>query len=311
LRARDETYAALVDANGNAPSDGLWAARRNMIAAAVSSTPPDVLVIETWPFGRRKLAGEILAMIEAARAASPRLKIAISVRDLPTPPGDRKRLDDAAAHLLAHADIVFAHGDPAIVDLGTVWPGPIPVPVEHTGFVVEAPSAAAAPRRGVLVSAGGGGHGAPLLEAALAARAHLPELHGEPWTLIAGPFAPSLPQSQDGVEILGSVAGLPARLAAARLAIARGGYNTVIETVAAGTPLVIAPYVRDGEMEQAQRACAFAARGLAIALRPGRLTPAALAAAARAALTLPPAQRPALDGALRSARRIAALGERG
>jgi predicted glycosyltransferase len=311
IRARDETYAALADANGEPPGEALWAARRTLIAAAIRDAAPDVLVIETWPFGRRKLKGEILGLIEAACAANAGLKIAVSVRDLPTPPREPWRLDEAAAHLRDHACLVLAHGDPAIADLGSVWPGPIHAPVEHTGYVADAGEPFAGERRGVIVSAGGGGHGAPLLAAALEARAHLPELRDEPWTLVAGPFARSLPEGAAGVTVLASVPDLPARIAKARVAVARGGYNTVIETIAAGTPLVIAPHVRDGEPEQAQRAEAFAARKLAVALRPGAPEPAALAEAVRAALALPPAARPMLDGALRSARRIAALGESG
>ncbi len=148
LRAADTSYAKLVDAQGTPVTRDIWDRRAALIAGALDDAAPDCLVTETFPFGRRKLACEILPLIAAARARG--AKIAASLRDIPTPPTDAKRLDECAARLAQHYDAVLVHGDPAITPLNDIWPGDIPVPTHLTGYVVDAPAPQAA-RRGVVV----------------------------------------------------------------------------------------------------------------------------------------------------------------
>ena len=139
----------------------------------------------------------------------------------------------------------------------------------------------------------------------------------EPWTFITGQHAPeglhealsaAIPR-QFGGEILHAASDLPARIAAARLSISRGGYNTMAETVAAGTPTLIIPFAPAGEPEQRLRAARFAALGLVTHLPEDRLTPDTLAAAARAALAAPAPDPGALlmNGAETAARRLAEI----
>lgn len=315
IRAEDTTYARLVTADGRPVTEDIWARRAEIVAETLSQTTPDVVVTETFPFGRRKLAREILPLLEAAQAAGAR--IVASIRDLPTPPADEKRLAECADRLVRHYDAVLVHGDPAVTPLNDVWPGEIPVPATLTGYV--APHATPVPqpaRRGVIVSAGGGGDAAPLLTAAVTAwkSGFLAE---EPWTFITGQHAPeglhealsaAIPR-QFGGEILHAASDLPARIAAARLSISRGGYNTMAETVAAGTPTLIIPFAPPGEPEQRLRAARFAALGLVTHLPEDRLTPDTLAAAARAALAAPATDPGALlmNGAETAARRLAEI----
>lgn len=142
-------------------------------------------------------------------------------------------------------------------------------------------------------------------------------LADEGWTFIAGPLAPGdLPaQLRDaplpGVTVLGHAEDLPSRLSAARLAISRGGYNTVIESVAAGTRTVVVPFAPEGEPEQALRAQHFAAAGLVQHLPEARLSAAALSEACAAALAAPPPNPDLLqiDGAAQSAGLLARLAQ--
>lgn len=310
IRAKDTTYAKLVTQRGWPIAEEMWARRMTAILETLEETAPDILVTETFPFGRRKLACEILPLITAAKEKS--VKIAASLRDVPTPPADARRLAECADRLRAHYDAVLIHGDPAVTPLNDIWPGEIPVPVTLTGYV-----AAAAPpqaeRRGVIVSAGGGGDAAPLLQAALAAR-NAGLFADEPWTFIAGQHAPAglhetlaaAAPPNTGAEILDAVPDLPARIARARLSISRGGYNTIAETIAAGTPCVCVPFAPDGEPEQRLRAQQFAAMGLLTHLPETELTPDTLAAAAGAAAAPPPGAI-RLDGAAASAARLAEI----
>lgn len=313
IRAPDPTYARLVDTEGAPVSVDLWAERLRRIDATLESGHWDVLVTETFPFGRRKLAKELLHLVGAAKACG--MTVVSSIRDLPTAPADPRRLDECAERLQRHYDAVLVHGDPAIVGLQDVWPGEIPVPTLMSGYVVDAVPPIPGERRGVVVTGGGGGDSAALLGAALEARL-AGVLADEPWTFIAGPLAPEdLPAAlrearSPGVTVLGHVEDLPARLAAARLAISRGGYNTVIESVAAATRTVVVPFAPEGEPEQALRAQHFAAARLVQHLPEERLSAAALAEACTAALAAPPPDPSLLqlDGAAQSASLLARLG---
>lgn len=311
IRSPDPTYARLVDVDGQAVAADLWDERLRMIDQVMEERW-DALVTETFPFGRRKLSAELLHLVAAAKAQH--AKIVSSIRDLPTAPADHRRLSECAHRLSAHFDAVLVHGDPSVIPLQDVWPGAIPVPAHMTGYVTTPPVRPAAPRDGVLVSAGGGGDAPPLLLAAAAARrtANIPPMR---WTFVTGHLASGdlvddlramvLPDD----EILPSVEDLPERLATARLAVSRGGYNTVIEAVAAGTPNVVVPFAPDGEDEQAIRAVHFAAAGLVQHLPEGALSAATLAAACARALTLP-APDPGklnLDGAAHSAALLARI----
>ncbi|MCC6920218.1 MAG: hypothetical protein IT548_13535 [Alphaproteobacteria bacterium] len=313
IRAPDPTYARLVDTEGAAVSGDLWDERRRLIDATLAGGRWDVLVTETFPFGRRKLARELLHLVGAAKERG--MTIVSSIRDLPTAPADPRRLDECAARLHQHYDAVLVHGDPAVVGLQDVWPGEIPVPTLMSGYVVDAVPPMAGERRGVVVTGGGGGDSAALLGAALDARM-TGLLADEPWTFIAGPLAPEdLPAvlrdaRLPGVTVLGHAEDLPFRLTAARLAISRGGYNTVIESVAAATRTVVVPFAPEGEPEQALRAQHFAAARLVQHLPEERLSAAALAEACTAALAAPPPDPSLLqlDGAAQSASLLARLG---
>jgi len=313
IRAKDTTFAKLVTARGWPVSEDQWARRAATIAETLEASAPDILVTETFPFGRRKLAREILPLIEAARARG--AKIVASLRDVPTPPSDAKRLEECAGRLRTHYDAVLIHGDPAVTPLNDIWPGEIPVPTHLTGYVATA-AAPEVERRGVVVSAGGGGDAAPLLRAAAAAwQAGL--MADQPWTFITGQHAPeglhealiAAAPRHLGAEFLHAAPDLPARIARAKLSISRGGYNTVAETVAAGTPSVVVPFAPDGEPEQAIRARLFAGMGLLTHLPETGLNADSLAAAARAALErpAPPPDAIRLDGAEQSARRLAEI----
>ena len=312
VRSPDDTYARLVDPVGNPPDDAFWANRARRIDDTLAAARADIIVTETFPFGRRKLSAELLHLIAAARTTG--AKIVASLRDLPTAPTDARRLDECADRLRAHYDAVLVHGDPAVFGINEIWPGEVPVPMHSTGYVVEPAPPFTGERRGVVVSAGGGGDAVPLLRAAWAARQSglYPDDH---WTFVTGANAPAslydelLATAGRGTTVLRSTPDLPQRIAQVRLAISRGGYNTVIETVAVGTPLVVVPHAPAGEPEQAIRAVRFAELCLVSHLAEAKLLPETLGYAAQHALDLPArADCPlAIDGAAMSAVHLAEI----
>ena len=104
-------------------------------------------------------------------------------------------------------------------------------------------------------------------------------------TILMREALPAVP----GATVVRSLPDFRARLASATVSISQAGYNTMAETVQAGTPAVVVPFETDREQEQVTRAKAFGARGLVRMLRAPELDAAALARAIDAtAGSIPP-----------------------
>ena len=259
-----------------------------------------------FPFGRAKFARELVPLLEAARADG--ALTACSLRDiLVSARADQQAHDDRAAALAdAHLDAVLVHSDPRFARLEETFAPrrPLRVPVHYTGFVVrEGDPAGEARGEHVVVSAGGGLVGEPLLRAAAEAQ---PEA-GVPLRMIGGPLLPDAAWQRlrelagPEVELRRTVADLGAELRAARASVSQGGYNTALEVVRSGTPALLVPYATPEEDEQLRRARRLERLGAVRVLEPERLAPSTLAAELRRLLAFQP--RPAhldLDGARRT-----------
>ncbi len=286
--------------------DQAWAARGERILSTFRAVRPVAVLVELFPFGRAKFARELVPLLEAARAAG--ALTACSLRDiLVSRRANQREHDDRAARLAeAHLDAVLVHSDPGFARLEeTFAPSrPLRIPVHYTGFVVRDIAGTRPPGDHVLVSAGGGLVGEPLLRAAAGAQ----RLTGVPMRLIGGPLLPEdawqrlEALERPGLEVGRTVADLGAELAGARASISQGGYNTALEVLRAGVPGLLVPYATPEEDEQRRRARLLERLGAVRVLDPERLSPTALAEEIEPLLAFRP--RPAsvgLDGARRTA----------
>jgi len=292
------------------------AERRRLIERAVAGTRPTLLLVELFPFGRKKFADEILPMVRAARRQG--AWVACSLRDiLVDGRPDQQHHDDRASWLAnRYFDAVLVHSDPAFARLEDSFRPrrPLRTPALHTGFVVPERVVDTRTVRGehVIVSAGGGIVGEPLFRAALEAH----RLTGVPMQVVAGPFLPE-PQWQalqqeaaglPGVQLLRHVPDLAGAMRAARASISQCGYNTALDLVVSQVPALVVPYGTGAENEQRQRAAKLAALGAVQCLDAEALDGPRLAAALGELLRFQP--RPAalaLNGARRSAELLAQL----
>lgn len=313
VRSADTGFRTLLDAEDR-PIDSGWKKRRAAeLLALLARTRPDIVLVETFPFGRRAFAFELVPMLEIARRASPRPLIACSVRDILVDKKDPAKVEGMADTALALFDLVLVHGDPAVIPFEASFP---PAPrvarlIRYTGYVGAPSTREAPPGDGVdevIVSVGGGAVGADLLRTALAARA-LSGQSGARWRLLAGPDLPAgtvaelTAAAPEGVP--GDVIVEPARpdfpslLSRCRLSISQAGYNTVMDVVRAGCRAVFVPFAAAGETEQTRRAELLAARGHCLVVPEAGLTPQRLARAVDDAMAAPPPPRAALalDGA--------------
>ena len=172
LRAVDRYFKKLVDEHDR-PIDDAWRnRRREALLEVYEAARPDVVVTELFPFGRRQLRFELEPLLARARADG--CKVVSSVRDILVEPDKPERTGEMIERVEQWYDLVLVHGDPKFVPFDVTFPGlsEIAPLVRYTGYTVDrAPAPPSGDGEGeVLVSAGGGAVGEPLLRAALAAR---------------------------------------------------------------------------------------------------------------------------------------------
>jgi predicted glycosyltransferase len=270
----------------------IQARRRRLLLDTFMATRPAVVVIELFPFGRAKFAGEILPILDHAATLVPRPVVICSVRDLLA--GGRKnqqRHDDRAQAIVdRYFDAVLVHADPRLAALEETFKptAPLQVPVMYTGFVIprQAPSATARRDRvGVLVSAGGGRYGGPLFRSAVDAHILSTPAERLPMRIVAGPFLPDddyealqrLASGCDDLTIDRVVPSLRPLLESSRLSVSQCGYNTALDLLQAGLPALVVPFAEGCEDEQRVRARRLEALGSVRVLDPDALTAPRLA----------------------------------
>jgi predicted glycosyltransferase len=325
---------ALVSRDGRRSAARALDMRCAQILAAHNALRPDVVFVELFPFGRKKFAGELLPLLEAARASGA-LTVS-SLRDILV----RSRRDQAAhderASRLANElfDAVLVHADPRFARLEESFrpATPLRVPVHYTGFVVPGgePTRAPAPDRApatraarprVVVSVGGGLYGGALLRSAI--EAHRLGLAGAgiDLRLIAGPFLPEREwralrdavRGRRGLELRRSTPDLVAELHSAAGSVSQCGYNTVLDVLRARVPALVVPFAAGREDEQTRRAVRLACLDAVRFLEAGRADGATLAAEIRSLVDFRPTPLSLdIDGARVTAQIVAdALARRG
>jgi predicted glycosyltransferase len=281
------------------------------------------VLTEMFPFGRRQLRFELIPLLEAAKAAPWRPRIASSVRDILVMSPKPERIDEMLGLVETYYDAVLVHGDRNLIPFDATFAPAARIAdrLVYTGYVVETSQ----PRRGtdqpghdeVIVSAGGGAVSEPLLRAAMEARA-LTALKDKTWRLLVGH---NLPQEKfdalkadapQGVIVERARGDFVTLLANAVLSISQGGYNTVMETLKFGRRAVVVPYAGGLETEQTLRAELLGKRGLIQIVDETTMTPHSMAEAVARALAAPEVGGRIsvdLDGMAKSVAAVGALTE--
>ncbi|TGV87729.1 glycosyl transferase, partial [Mesorhizobium sp. M2D.F.Ca.ET.145.01.1.1] len=108
----DEGFSGLVDLQGTPIDDAFKKRRSEMLLRAFRDCRPDIVIVEAFPFGRRQMRFELLPLIEAIAATSPRPLLATSVRDILQERVKPGRNEETVDLINRHFDLVMVHGDP-------------------------------------------------------------------------------------------------------------------------------------------------------------------------------------------------------
>jgi predicted glycosyltransferase len=297
--------------------------RKKMIRTCFDNLRPAVVLLELFPFGRRRFAVELRPLLELAHSHETRSYIVCSLRDIfGTQRPIQQKYDDRAAMLANQfLDLVLVHSDPSFAHFDESFRPTISlkVPVTHTGFVVprlEPPPKRENSKKRIVVSAGGGTTGESFILLVVNALAHLATDPQIEMKVIAGPFFPdeawntlrSLAREKPQLTAVRHVPNLRDELCGASLSISQAGYNTCLDVLRAGVPALLLPSVRGNENEQWKRALRLQKLGAAKVLDQRNLNPAQLAATIRESMNVEMIT-PQLDlnGAERSAKIIESM----
>jgi predicted glycosyltransferase len=321
----DDSYE-LVSHDDAYTVDEAKAIRTQMIMERLARRPRVVLV-ELYPFGRKKFAFELEPLLRTARSlGDERPLVVCSVRDILVRQRRDQERHDNRASVIANTffDAIVMHSDPAFATLEESFTPATPLltPVHYSGFVTNSSSCERVddPQRRVVVSAGGGMVGEPLFRAAVDAHRIWAD-QGLATTIVAGPFAPDdvwtrlveQAAASAHLDVVRSVADLRQEMADAVASVSQCGYNTTMDILRADVAAVVVPYAEGKEDEQRRRATLLQRAGVLSMLDPAELSGAALADAVLDAIgsrsLRPPAAGPRLDldGRTRTAEIIAGL----
>ncbi len=304
IKIADGDFTQLLQANDAPLSADFKRRRRQQLLQLVRAEAPQVLIIETFPFGRRALRFELLPLLQMVSRMTPRPLTFCSVRDI-LQLRSAARYRQTIAEVQAWFDAVLVHADPAVSTLADTFPlaAQLSAEVFHSGYLHSASRArqssggnndnsndnqSPAP---IIVSAGGGAVGFQLLQTALAAK-RVSRMQDRTWRILVGPNLPSAQyhelknHADPHIIVQRNRADFAELLAACAVSISQAGYNTVLDAVAANCRSVLVPFARYGETEQTHRAQKMSQMGRAVVVPEPDLTPPQLAAAIERAANL-------------------------
>jgi predicted glycosyltransferase len=283
----DSEFRELQIPNGFHDVEQVLTYRRDLLLATFEQVQPSVLMIELFPFGRRRFSAELIPLLEDAKAAG--TKVVCSLRDIVVTKQDRARHEEKICRLMnQYFDLLLIHGDPQFMPLEVSFSrvGDLHCPVHYTGYVVQADSsdsvtdqAVSLPRPLILTSVGGGRFGHELLNCVAQASEILENLIPHHIHMFTGPFCPDQvyeslrrPQRRN-LTVERFTPDLLQYMRQADLSISMAGYNTTMNVLTTGVRSMLLPFVGNDDQEQRMRSERLAELGVVHVIQRDELEP--------------------------------------
>ncbi|RSK38958.1 glycosyltransferase family protein [Hymenobacter perfusus] len=283
---KEETEAFLTPVDRSQTLEECFALRSRIINQAVEEIKPAVLITEHFPFGLL-FEGEVVELINKVKHVRPTAKIVCSVRDIIESSVGGVRDAHTCDLLNRSYDMVLVHGDERFAALSTSFPlvHEIKVPIVQTGYIARSVSTVSQNSSNpiVLASVAGGRLGNELLDALIDSYPTTNAIVRHKLILFSGAFQKDIIAQRDKLGQMQSdnitlhqfdSQEYLKSFSAASLIISLGGYNSLIESIAANKPLLI--YNRDfagTNKEQHLRIKLFESSGHLAIITPADLSP--------------------------------------
>jgi predicted glycosyltransferase len=288
--------------------DEIWGARSEAISSFLC-LPYDAIVVEFYPFGRRRFKREIQNLFRAVHEHCGPVPIFTSVREVLVPRAvekERRMVESVKKHI----HTVFIRGDHEIVRFDETFSlaHEIEDQLCYTGYISPSPPQFWPNReKKILVSQGGGNVGQELLEAAIGAATLMPD-----YSFLLATGSRTTPSEMEelqktvrssNVQIVPFLPNFQQHLMESALSISMGGDNTLLDVLTARTPALAYPY--QGNSEQGFRIRKFAEKGLLHALESADLVAERLKERIELAVSKPyPTRSIAVNGAFVTSEKI-------
>ncbi len=304
----DSEFKAVLTVDRQADLETTWRRREKLLMEIFRKVQPEILLVEMFPFGRKRFSRELLPLLEANRNQTNPALTLCSLRDILVEKDDQAGFEKKVLKWLnPYFDGILVHSDPQLIKLDQTFSRikDIACPLWYTGYVAEGPAtenkSSARKTLGldpqariILVSAGSGTVGEELLIASLEASIYLQATLPHRLLMFTGPHAgadlrarlTSLSLGHEHVLIKDFTQRFPDHVLAADLSVSMAGYNTTMNLLACGTPGLMYPF--DQNREQRMRLEVLARAGYLGILEAADLIPARLAAIMQSSLASTP-----------------------
>ncbi|KAM3095985.1 glycosyltransferase family protein [Phormidesmis sp. 146-35] len=250
---------------------------------------PDVLMVELFPFGRRRFSFELIPLLERAKTRG--AKAVCSLRDIVVTKSDRTKHEEKVCKLMnQYFDLLLVHGDPQFQPLEETFSRvtDLTCEVKFTGYVVQPQPEPVAElpnvnpdRPLILVSVGGGRFGHELLDCVVETAPILKHQLPHQIQVFTGPFMPewkllelqSNAATSSNIRIDRYTPSLLSYMQKADLSISMSGYNTTMNVLTTGVRSLLLPFTGNDDQEQRIRAEKLAHLGVVEVIQPSDLEP--------------------------------------
>ena len=264
----DEQFTTLIPEEDGKTVDDIQRARKDILFSLFEKHRPDALMIELYPFGRTKFGFELQPLLDGIRQGRfGEIKVVCSLRDILVEKKNPLVYEERVLNLLnTYFDLLLIHADDQLLALDETFSrmDDIRIPAVYTGFVAPKASVNAgrqlrrdlgitSEEKLIVVSAGGGRSGYPLLSNILDAYHLMNNSTRIRIEMFSGPFRDPTEfkkltaKAVDGIRIRHFTQRFLDYLSAADLSVSLAGYNTCMNLLATRVPALVFPYSKQRE----------------------------------------------------------------
>jgi predicted glycosyltransferase len=280
----DSEFTELTPVDDSLTMTELETIRTNVLLSVCDRFQPDILIIELFPFGRRRFSFELIPLMEKAKTMG--TKIVSSVRDIVVTKQEQQRHEEKVCRLInKYFDMLLIHGDPNFIKLNLSFSriDDLNCPVHYTGYVVQ-PIPQPQPINKqplILVSVGGGRFGHDLLECVANTAPILKDKIPHHLQVFTGAFSPDkvlvklqqITKNLDNITVERYTPNLLNYMQQADLSIGMSGYNTTMNILSTGVKAMMMAFQGNNDKEQETRLKKLDSLGRVKMIQPQDLQP--------------------------------------